>query len=628
MHILRDRPFVTQRKIELLSARPLPSALLSTACFFLGGWDRRSDLTKLALIGTMVATFFLFAGKTWLAGGAYTFTQYAQAMVDGSTLPPEIAQRDAGYPLMLVMSGYTLLQSFIPILIVQALFAVLLPLAMYEAMGRLSRPVAFYTSLFGIISLSPYYFMKMIYHDQTYIFFSMLMICLLLIFLQTGHHRMLYFFTAAAIMSSIARPAGNVLFPVFIVVAWLSVRAKARHYAACVCLFAVSIAAYGWHRTVIFDAAHAASTPSYVGQQLFYNPYINTLDYGIRLDPARIGPNLSTVVAQLRMNLQPSVKESPFIRQQIGNFYTEGTPRRFADTNILPFTPDQLVDRIFSNPNWEYYLLLCVADDRLMLNAAWEIARANPEVVITYSVRNLFHFVFDPGYGHTRFNLNPFGPVGLQFVPATHDVAPGDVPYIAPRAVREALFDPTTREPAIMARLFGKVEAYWLAHYRSGLRNVTALMCVAWIAVIVHFCLRFRPRGSPPGPPDTGGRARSFGALERSLVASVIAASLLFGCNAAATAIFAEPDFRYRLSVEPTTILIAGLGVICIERWAMASIVARVPQLARIGAQLASLRSFDPLGKLSAPLLGTLATGVLAAAFGSWAVFMLVNTAD
>ena len=77
-----------------------PVALLSPSAI------ARVDRTKLTLISTLAAIFFLFAAKTLFPGGAILFVRYAWAIVHGATLAPEIASRDAGYPLLIILSGF------------------------------------------------------------------------------------------------------------------------------------------------------------------------------------------------------------------------------------------------------------------------------------------------------------------------------------------------------------------------------------------------------------------------------------------------------------------------------------------------------------------------------------------
>ena len=444
----------------------LSSIVLAPITLFLPSNFARVDIAKLTLLGTAAATFFLFTGKMWFPGGASQFISYAEAIIHGTTLPATVAQRDAGYPLLIILSGYPLLNSIIPILLMQAAFAVALPLLVYGALQQLSSPIAFYSELAGIATLSPFYFMKMIHHDQTYIFFSMLMLCLLLIFVQTKNKQFLYGFTIAAILASVSRPAGNALFPIFLIISYFAVRGSIRHYIFCLLLFGVFLAGYSWHRYIIFDMKDAKTTPSYTGEQLFYDPYVSSFDYGIRLSPEKIGPNFALAVKHLRDRLQPNPRASRFISERY--VHADAQPsmaRQFAEENIYPFTTDQLIDRILTHANWEYYLLLCGANsDRLMLDATFEIAKAHPDLILKYFVRNLIHFIFNPGYKHSRYNLNPFSPEGLFFLPAVGDVSRGAA-SLPPRVFRELKFNSLSRQPVIIRNLFESVRSAWKQYY-------------------------------------------------------------------------------------------------------------------------------------------------------------------
>jgi hypothetical protein len=583
----------------------------------------RVDRAKLALLSTLTATFFLFAAKTWFPDGAAQFMQYAEAIVHGTTLSPDLAQRDAGYPLLIVLSGYPFLHSFIPLFLIQAGFAILLPLLAYEGLRRLSPTTAFYTGLASIVTLSPFYFMKMIHHDQIYIFFSMLMLCQLLIFVQTKKMRFLYFFTIAAICASVARPSGNALFPLFVIVGYTAARGNVLHYFACSIVFAAFVAGYAWHRHVIFDAEHAQEMPSYVGEQFFYNPYLNTFDYGIRLSPNDVGPNLSHAIDELRRRLQPNPKDSEFIRTQY-----DGPPYQteFAEAHIDPFTADELIEQVLVSPNSEYYTLLCAAnEDRVLLAAALEIARAYPGLILRYSVRNLIHFVFSPGYKHSRYNLNPFRPEGLVFYPAYGDVS-SQVEALPAQSVREVNFDPVRHEPFIVHRLFSAIQTAWLKAYTTDAAIIAWLMCVAWGTAAVGLVQAVR---SPPRPVSAVesnlGRVVVF---DNALVASIVIGSLVFGYNAAVTSVFAEPDFRYRQIADLQAILIAGLGLISMQHWIMIILGDR---LTAYNANywdraIRTIRARDIWRRLTAFRLATIVLSTAFCGLAGWTLFMIENT--
>jgi hypothetical protein len=615
----------SQLELQVTSAAPqrriVPLLAFAPISLLLSSGRVEADRAKLALLGTLLATFFLFAANTWFPGGANQFMLYADAIVHGSELPPGVASRDAGYPLLIILSGYTLLNSFIPLYLIQAGFSILLPVLIYEGLRRLSQTIAFFTGLASSVTLSPFYFMKMIHHDQTYIFFAILMLCLLVVFVQTKETRFLYFFTLAAICASVARPSGNALLPLFLIVGYVAARRSLKNCLACAAIFAVFLAGYGWHRHVIFGAIHPTLTASYLGEQLFYNPYINALDYGIRLKPEDIGPNFTLAIEQLRRRLAPNPQDSKFIQTEY-----KGPPDEtaFAEAHIDPFTTDELIDRVLTEPNWEYYTLLCTAnDDRTLLHATFEMARAEPTLILRYSMRNFAHFLFNPGYKHSRYNLNPFRPEGLYFYPATSNIS-GDILGLPAQAARELTLDVAPHEPFIFRGLFSVVQAIWTKTYETNVGIVAWLMSVAWLAAAASLVRTVRDRQTAAVAADS---ARLLG-NSSALVASIVIASLVFGYNAAVTSIFAEPDFRYRQAADLQAIVIAGLGVIVLRRWFLVALgenlAARVVE--RWNDALHFTYDRDVWRGLTGAQLAMAVVGVAATGFAAWTLFMLVNT--
>ena len=254
-------PDASESSIQYRKSAFTASLLLAPVMLFFPSGTTRADAAKLAIVGAVVTIFFLFTGDAWFPGGAVQFIDYADAIVHGTVLYPDAAQRDAGYPLIIILSGYLLSHSFIGVFLIQAAFAISLPLLIYEALRRLSPSCAFYTGLTSIVSLNPIFFMKMIHHDQTYIFFSILTLNVLMLFVQTKQIRFLYLFTLVAICASVTRPAGNALFPIFLGVSYFAARGNLRHYVACVLIFGLFLAGYAWHRYAIFDMKDLQATP-------------------------------------------------------------------------------------------------------------------------------------------------------------------------------------------------------------------------------------------------------------------------------------------------------------------------------------------------------------------------------
>jgi hypothetical protein len=572
------------------------------------------------LLGTLAASFFLFAAKTAVPGGAAQFVRYAEAIVHGTTLAPDVAARDVGYPLLIVLSGLPFLHSLIPLILIQAGFAILLPLLVYEGLRRLSSRLAFQAGLLSIVTLYPFYFMKMIHHDQTYIFFSMLMLCQLLIFVQTGQIRFLYFFTAAAICASLARPAGNALFPLFVIAAYVAGRGKILHYVICTAVFGGALAAYSWHRYVIFDVVHDHATPSYLGEQIFYDPYVNALDYHIRLAPTEIGPNFTLAIEQLRTRLRPNPKDSEFLKE---HYLGSTDARQFAEAHMFGLTPDQLIEQVLSQPNYEYYTLLCEAnDDRVMLGAALEIARAHPDMILRYSVRNFFHFVFGSGYGHSRYDLSPSRPARVEFFPT--GTYPEDIGSLPAQAAREANFDVFSPRPSALSLPLEAMRRACSEFYETAAGVFACLMIIAWATAAFSLARGGRSRTAAPNEAGAGKTP----ALTHEMSASIVVASLLFVYNAIITSAFAEPSFRYLMMTNLTAIVVAALGFASIRYWiSFVPLRQFAPDLAGpLDRATQSIRSRDVWLRFTALQSTAIVVGLMATGFAAWALYILKNT--
>ena len=619
------KPVRSPTGLRFIAANVLFSLALGSLSLLVASNVARVDRVKLATIGTLFATFFLFTSKLYLPGGAASFIFYADAIVQNTTLSSSSGafQRDAGYPLLIILSGYPFLHSLILLLIIQAAFAVVLPLLIFESLRRLAPLIAFYVSLASMLALSPYLFIKMIHHDQSYIFFEMLTLCMTLVFVQTKQIRYLYLMAFAAMFTSVVRPAGNLLFPTLIVGSYLVTRGKFRHYFTCVALFAIALGAYGWHRHLIVDVKNVVGTPSYTGAQMFYNPYVNSLDYGVRLWPQTVGPNFAHVFNDLREALGEN--EAKFIQ----NSYVgaDEAAAVFARENMLSFTPDQLIDRMIESPNYEYYSLLWAAnyDDRIMLRAAWEIVRSHPSLVLRYTARNLLHFLFNPGYEHSRYNLDPFGPDDLAFVPSVEVVAPDAIVGMSPRAVREIRFINSVKQPWIAESLFGWLEELWLEHYQTYLALLSLFICVAWGATVAAFARH----ASALWSKSSGDASKKYFLFPNGLIPSIVLASLLLCYDALLTALFVEPDFRYRQLADCEAIVLAGLGVISLGSWLDVGLGSRLRgSLRAYSAKLARLLDeFDPCRRLTAIQLAIWTACLITACFAVWALFMVEHTA-
>jgi hypothetical protein len=600
---------------------PLQSIVATPLAFFLPCKSWYVSAGKLVLLGLGVTTFFLFTSLYYFPGGASQFTDWANALVQGKALDPNIAQRDIAFPLLLVLGGYTVWGSFIGVTLIQAIFAILMPVLVYWSLVRLSPSVAFYSGIVSIASFAQLYFIKWIHHDQTYIFFVILVIAVLANFLQTRKYGFLYGFTLAAVAASFSRPAGNLLFPVLLGAAYLSARGRIVHYLACALIFACAVVLYQWHRYEIFEMRNQASVPSYTGQQIFYNLYINSRAFGVRLSPDE-GPNLRQVTEALRVKLQPNVRDSDYIKPLLSDLSAE-----FLNRYILPFTPDELIEHIYDEPNYEYYLLLASSDpnDQHYLMASWEIASRHPFYVVQFSARNFAHTLYDPGYAHTRRNAVGFHKVGLDFLPRFGAVTGAE--SLKPRALREVNYDPLPEQQFTVQLVMHHVKLFWDTNFGRFVFWTSILTFIAWGGLLLRLCCL-----AIPGTP----LRRTFASPALGpLFASIVAASIFLVYNDATAAVFAEPDFRYFHFTELLRIIVSAFAVVLLLYLFLASdgkVGAwwRESTLHRFAVKgISMLRDHDFLEQYFSrrPAQWTIALIILTAgSFAWWTLFMIART--
>jgi hypothetical protein len=530
----------------------MTSLAATPAAFLLPSRSTHVTAGKLALISMLFTAFFLFTSGYHFPGGASHFPNWALAIAHGTTLPPSHAQRDVGFPLLYILGGFPIWQSFIGITLIQAAFAVLMPVLVYFSLARVSPTIAFYMGSVCIISLSPYTYMKFFYHDQAYMFFNLLTVALLVEFLWSHRFRTLIFFTLSALAASFTRTAGNLMYPVLATISYVAVRGPIRHYLAAILIFALGVGVYQWHRYEIFDMRNQPSIPSGTGMQTFYGTYQYTGDFGVQLSPD-FGPNTKHLLEELRKQLQPNVRESELIKRALPD-----DPPEFMEQHVYAYTPDELVEKIIKEPNEEYYYILLSVDpnDQLYTKVAWEIARARPWYIVQYTARNLWHALFAPGYSGSRYNVLGYHYHGLEFIPGSQGwgVRSEDpVTQYGPHAAREMQYFPLKDKPPLIQQIFAVVEKLWLKYFGTYALITSALIMVAWLgAFLGAVCWAI---------PHTRFCRALMSAGINKLMAPIIAVSALLLYEDLATSMFSQPNHRYFHMTEPYRLVIAGFGL-------------------------------------------------------------------
>lgn len=531
----------TSYRIRGMSDSRVPSTLIGLIAWPLHpGGSFQEGLFKLSAIGLVATTFFLYVGVFTFPGGAYQFLDYANGLVMGNAAPQAFS-RDIGYPLLLIMGGYPATHSFAGITLIQAAMAWAMPLLVHGTVGPQHPKAAYLAGLLTIASLAPYLFMKMIHHDQAYVFFSTLGVFLSARYLRSGTLTTLYLLLGALIAASLTRPAGNLLVVPLLLLMWVYRPSAWKHYLICTVAIAAVFGVYSTHRSRVLGPTAEGESRSYAGRQIFYNLYVNSREFGARFDES-LGPATQTLFKRVRDLLKNGALTGAKMRE----FYAaHGYPPVASEFLFTRYQgrDEEFIAALKNSPNHDYYEFFCLleSNDRVFLDSAIEITRANPLLPLKYFARNLFLFVFSPGFTHYRFHVStkPFGTEGLPLlIPLRADLSIAQIQTFVPSPGKEELI--TGKEVGVswLERTLFRCEMIWMRLY-----PLFNLFCVAFMGLAVFCVVRYRGKWSGP----------------------VSAALLFYLYNAAITCAFAEPNLRYHFFVLPILCVSTGFGLACLS---------------------------------------------------------------
>ncbi len=498
-----------------------------------------SGALKLAAWSLLGTSFFLFVGAFTFPGGAFQFTDYAEVLAHGiqaTVRYHQLYERDIGYPLLLLAVGYPATHSFIGIVLLQAAMSWSRPLLVYGAIGPRHHVAGFAAGLTTILSMSPFLFMKMIHHDQAYVFLSLLAVYPATSFVRSSRIAVLYLALAAVIAASLTRPASNLFAISLLILLWLYRPANWPHYIAGLAAVLACALIYADHRARLLGVTRNGTVPSYVGRQIFYNLYMNSAAFGIRVDPS-IGPATAHLFDRARDvlatgSLHAEALEAFYRAQNIPQAARRFWFTRFDGAN------GAFIDSLERHPSYDYFEFFCQVEknDRAFLLAAREIVDKHPLYPLRYTLRNLGLFFFSPGYAHGRFGLtfDSFGPQRASFPPLEPEIATAQLNAFVPEPGKAELLRPAPHFIASLRQRLRPLLIAWEHGYRAGDR---VLLTLALVAVATLF----------RGP--------------RELRAPTAIAWLCLLYNAFITSAFAEPSYRYHFMVLPVRCTLAGLGL-------------------------------------------------------------------
>lgn len=553
-------------KVDLLSY--IEFFLIFVFSIFTVSERSKVNFFKITLISTLFCIMFLYCSGYVLPGGAIHYSDWALAIANQTKLPLSHAQREVSMALAYLLTGFTINGSYFGLTILYAIFSLAIPNITYWVLSFASKKVGFYVSILLIFSLAPFTYIKFFYPDQIYMTFNLAMIGFLLAFIWTRNVKYLYWFTLFAFLVTLTRTSGTLIFPVLFLTAWVFLKFKLKHLVICVSLFCSGLVFYKAHRFEVFDlGANHETAPVGKGYQILYATYLWMGDFGYELKP-ELGPNTALLLQHVRSNLEPSPAESPLVLENFGQ-----SPEEFMKTNFYNYSIDELVQKMASEPNEEFYFNLIyplrktgsyegggsLGDDEWQLEIAKEIWFGYPSYIVKYGFRNLWKSFFDPGWLNPRYSTIGWSRQGLQFVPGEYawGVLSSDSVYVrelyGDRAARDLEFHQLLTFPKFVQNAFFEIGELHKKTFRGYVYISSAFILIGWIFALGFLFRNFLKRAKI-------GRFFENTFVSNSSLSIIIASELILYENAM-TSWFSQPHFRYFHLSEPWRAIVIGFSI-------------------------------------------------------------------
>jgi hypothetical protein len=510
-----------------------------------GGWPGLGLLAVSAVIAAWIA-----------ACGGFTFYRDAVVFFDNAEALFHFDVGNyiftPGYSLLILLTGYLFTQSLVPLLWVQAIFAALTPWLAFRTFLAFDRRAAVAAAAVCLLSLTPFLFEDMFYHDGTFIFCGLLCSSFAAAFFSTGKGRYVYLSLASAVFAYWAQ-AAMVGFLVAYVGAFaayaMSNRGQWKHVALAIgMVVALTGAEAAWEEQALGVKGQVGGES---GRQLFYHEYLRGVPIVPFAGPAFTALHNALVDHFTGHPLAGDRDQLVSLTSKLGGSYEE---------LFEPWEqhPEAFVDQMFARPVRPYYELmyrmLGLPDgvpDKVFLRASVEYLYRHPLAVTQYWWRNLADFVWGPGSvckGDRSFpDCLRFTPTA--FLPAQLDGVAQMIPGEMPENARVFLGERQGSQGPLM-----RLAAGWWRIVYGDLRPVLlALAAIGWLA-------SFR------GPR---GLSWTLGAFLVAYVSTMLVYSLL-----------ADAIFRYQAVGVAMLSFVAGQGL-----WSIVVFASQVCRLAAANAR-------------------------------------------
>lgn len=248
--------------------------------YFLGVFNvmPQSRPQKILLAASMTIAFLVyFLGSVTFYGDSQTFEDYAAALIHLHFLPNLAGWREPGYPLLYILTGTLLVHQLTPLLLLQTLMAGCLPLLILKTLNPVSGRLAMITATASVVTLLPFNYQLLIYHDSLHLFLLMAFIACLVRYGQDPKIVNLQALFWIYGYFSFCRPTYLSLYAMLLLIGLLP-QTDWKRFIRYSLYVLVAHLAFGAITSRSYEK-QGADAESVAGRQLFYNVYLHSYSF-------------------------------------------------------------------------------------------------------------------------------------------------------------------------------------------------------------------------------------------------------------------------------------------------------------------------------------------------------------
>jgi hypothetical protein len=504
---------------------------------------RRIVIAATFMASVAVAAYLALHGGFTLFGDSYTYFRYADLLARGE-FQPDLYVRTAGYPILLVLTGYTITHSLVGPLIVQALFAGVMPLLVYKTFAPFGLWIGIVAAAVCLSSLTPVFFQNTFYPDAAYLFFTFAAVYCITRFAVSRKPQFIYWCFASLAFAFFLRPAAIALLVTFTILLVLWYRRYAPYVFVSAIAVVASTFAFGQIENWTFSRQNSTSVArSMVGRQLFLNAYLRSAPFG--------GFEVSGNTFRDVNNELISFFSYDSTRGDPPSWGHQLSPQaRYELYGRYEKAPSALVARMFKRPEFLYYwMLFSFGDrspdgDRQFLILWLKYLEQRPALVARYVFENYGDLAVGQCWTYVGgvYPANKAVQTSSVFWPITSNISnEGPMP--------PAVIDFLNKRGPARGRFSAFLSRVWTFAY-AGRPILLALMILGWFVSLRE-------------------------ASDLRFVMTVVLVT--YAANTFLLSLLVDPDFRYQLQGMALSAFSAGAAVVILSRSIMRVISSARP---------------------------------------------------